>query len=197
MILKVNFKKGSIGWLKDKDLNECFWVIFNSSYILLFNLYFYGIILKRKEIVIQWRKFEIKRSCIFKFMNLWSFSLFQIFNLNFYWIYALIKITKGVFFRGTRGWRGVQDQHAYATRHCGHVVGPHVAHARCKWRGHVAGGHTGPRGRPWGAPHGRVGAGIWRAHGLEVWGGDETNSYGSWMHMIECQNKVLNLPNYD
>ena len=31
---------------------------------------FNDIILKRKEILIQWRKFEIKRSCIFKVINL-------------------------------------------------------------------------------------------------------------------------------
>ena len=33
-------------------------------------IFFYGIILKRKEFVIQWRKFGLKRSCIFKVMNL-------------------------------------------------------------------------------------------------------------------------------
>ena len=42
---------------------------FNSSYVLLLNYIFNGIILKRKEFVIKWRKFEIKRSCIFKVMN--------------------------------------------------------------------------------------------------------------------------------
>ena len=34
------------------------------------NYIFYDIVLKRKEIVIQWRKFEIKRSCILRIMNL-------------------------------------------------------------------------------------------------------------------------------
>ena len=33
------------------------------------NYIFYGIILKRKEIVMQWRKFEIKRSYILRIMN--------------------------------------------------------------------------------------------------------------------------------
>ena len=33
-------------------------------------IFFYDIILKRKEFVIQWRKFGLKRSCIFKVMNL-------------------------------------------------------------------------------------------------------------------------------
>ena len=32
-------------------------------------IFFCGIILKRKEFVIQWRKFEIKGSCILRNMN--------------------------------------------------------------------------------------------------------------------------------
>ena len=32
-------------------------------------IFFNGIILKRKEIEIQWRKFGLKRTCIFKVMN--------------------------------------------------------------------------------------------------------------------------------
>ena len=32
-------------------------------------IFFYGIIFKRKEFVIQWRIFGLKRSCIFKVMN--------------------------------------------------------------------------------------------------------------------------------
>ena len=51
--------------IQERDLNECFEVIFNSSYVLPFNYNFYGVILKRKEIEIQWRKFGLKRSCIF------------------------------------------------------------------------------------------------------------------------------------
>ena len=35
---------------------------------LFLNYIFYGILLKRKESVIQWRKFEIK-SCILRIMN--------------------------------------------------------------------------------------------------------------------------------
>ena len=34
--------------------------------LLSFNYIFNGIILKRKEIEIQWRKFGLERSCIFK-----------------------------------------------------------------------------------------------------------------------------------
>ena len=37
---------------------------------------------------------------------------------------------------------------ADATRHRGHVAGPRMTHARRMWRGHVAGGHAGPRKRP-------------------------------------------------
>ena len=32
-------------------------------------IFFDGIMLKRKTFVIQWRKFGLKRSCIFKVMN--------------------------------------------------------------------------------------------------------------------------------
>ena len=40
-------------------------------------------ILKRKQFVIQWRKFGLKRSCILKVMNLGSLCLFLIFYLIF------------------------------------------------------------------------------------------------------------------
>ena len=43
--------------------------ILNSSYILLLIYVLDGIILKMKKFVIQWRKFEFKRSYIFKDMN--------------------------------------------------------------------------------------------------------------------------------
>ena len=61
--------------------------------------------------------------------------------------------------RGTR---------ADATRHArprGRAAQAHVRRRWRTWRGHVAGGHVGQRGRPCGAPRGR-GVGIWRAHGL-------------------------------
>ena len=58
---------------------NAFRLSFNSSYVLLFNYIFKGIILKRKEIEIQWRKFGLKRSCISK-----VYALFWIFNLIFF-----------------------------------------------------------------------------------------------------------------
>ena len=57
--------------------------------------------------------------------------------------------------------RGARDHRTGATRRCGHVAEPWVAHAgrrRRTRRNHVAGGprvHAGPRGRPCGAPRGR------------------------------------------
>ena len=42
----------------------------NSSYILLLIYVLDGIILKMKKFVIQWTKFEFKRSYIFKDMDL-------------------------------------------------------------------------------------------------------------------------------
>ena len=40
-------------------------ILYSSFKIIIFN----GITLKTKETEIQWRKLEIKRSCIFKVMN--------------------------------------------------------------------------------------------------------------------------------
>ena len=137
--------------------------------------------LKRKEFVIQWRKFGSKRSSTFKVMNLWSLCPFSDFYLIFKLIFRLIfpiKIAKkrGVFYfipqtpwrltwckpaEEARSWRGARDCRTDATWRWGHVAGPLVAHARrrrCTGHRHVAGGHTyphGPRGRPCGAPHGR------------------------------------------
>ena len=53
--------------------------------------------LKRKKFVIQWRKFELKRSCIFKVMNFWSLCLFLIFIWFLNWFlyqFPLFKIAK-------------------------------------------------------------------------------------------------------
>ena len=41
----------------------------NSSYILLLIYILDGMILKRKKFVIQWRKFEFKKSSIFKVID--------------------------------------------------------------------------------------------------------------------------------
>ena len=167
-----------IWWFKEGISNERLDIILNPSHFLVFNYILDGMMLKRKKILIQGRKFGLKRSCIFKVMNFWSLCpFFQIFiwffNLFCYW-------KRGVFYstdpaeadvvhtswRGTRAsWRGARDQHADSTQHWGHVAGPRVAHATRRWRGHVAGGHAGPRRCPWGAPRGRR-VGRWRAHGL-------------------------------
>ena len=45
-------------------------ILFSIHLIFLFLIIFLdGMMLKRKKIVIQWRKFEIKRSCILRIMN--------------------------------------------------------------------------------------------------------------------------------
>ena len=43
-------------------------VLIHPMFFLLI-IFFYGIILKRKEFVIQWKKFGLKRSYTFKVMN--------------------------------------------------------------------------------------------------------------------------------
>ena len=123
-------------------------------------IFFYGIILKRKEFVIQWRKFGLKRSSTFKVMNCWSLCLFVIFILflnAFFKTIFFIKIAKkGLltcrWWRGEQvhvaSWCGTLDHRSDATRLCGHVAGPRVAHARRRrrtGRRHVAGGHACPR----------------------------------------------------
>ena len=50
-----------LGWYKEDFLGD---YLMNSSYILL--LIIDGMILKMKKFVIEWRKFEFKRSSIFK-----------------------------------------------------------------------------------------------------------------------------------
>ena len=75
--------------------------------------------LKRKKFVIQWRKFGLKRSCIFKVMNFQSLCPFWDFNLNFNEFLisiSYLKSQKGVFYlfhrpwcwRGTRSWYGAE-----------------------------------------------------------------------------------------
>ena len=137
--------------------------------------------LKRKKFVIQWRKFGLKSSCIFKVMNFWSLCLFLIFIL-FLNCFFLLKSRKrgGIFVHRppyadvarvphvARSWRGVRDHRTDATRLWGHVAGPPVAHAWRTGHRHVAGGLA----CSWVHADTRVGAtwqervGIWRAHGL-------------------------------
>ena len=55
-------------------------------------------ILKRKEFVIQWRKFEIKRSCILRIMHFWTFYTFLIFiwgsNWFIIWVFPYLNHKK-------------------------------------------------------------------------------------------------------
>ena len=159
-VLKDNFKMKM--WLR-RFLRKWVKLNFNSSYVLLLNYIFNGIILKRKEILIQWRKFGFKRSCIFKVMNFWSYALFQIliwFFNEFLSVFCHYKIAKsGVLSAGPRGWRGAQGRagladvvrrtRADATWHARPRDRAVRAHVRRKWRtgrGHMTGGHTCPRG---------------------------------------------------
>ena len=54
---------------KGEILINTFMLFFIHLIFLSENYIFNGMILKRKEFVIQWRKFEIKRSCILRIMN--------------------------------------------------------------------------------------------------------------------------------
>ena len=139
--------------------------------------------LKRRKFVIQWRKFGLKRSCIFKVMNFWSLCLFLIiiwFLNEFLKVFSIKKIAKRGFLlagadvasgSSSELTRGTRDHCTGATRRWGHMAEPLVAHAgrrRRTERGHVAGGHAYTRVHV-GA---RVGChvagkvGKWRAHGL-------------------------------
>ena len=171
-----------IGWFKEGISNERLDIIFNPSHFLVFNYILDDMILKRKKIVIQWRKFGLK-SCIFKVMNFWSlcpFSDFYLIFLNFIkCILSLKKLQKVGFYPQDRGadvaCRGAQG---WLTWHAG------PAQMRRGTQGHVA----EPREPTWGtggaqgvdtwqeamwvhadAREGRHvarGAGVWRAHGL-------------------------------
>ena len=142
--------------------------------------------LKRKKIVIQWRKFRLKRSCIFKVINFWSLCPFSDFYLILNWFFIkfilifLIKIVKkgGFLFHGPRDADVASGTHADATRHArprGRAARAHVRHRWRTGRGHVVGGHEGPRGRPGGTTWQRG----WQVKGpwvsgpwLEYWGGN-------------------------
>ena len=50
--------------IKEEIPNEKLDIIFNPSNFLVLIIFLDGMILKRKKFMIQWRKFEIKRSCI-------------------------------------------------------------------------------------------------------------------------------------
>ena len=94
-------------------------------------------------------------------------SDFKLIFIEFLLIFLIKIAKKGGFFYSTDPaddvartltWRGAdvaRGTSADATWHWGHVAGPRMAHARRRWRGHVAGGHAGPCGRPCGTmfPH--------------------------------------------
>ena len=121
-------------------------------------------ILKRKEFVIQWKKFGLKRSCIFKVMNLWSLCLYLIFYLIFKWIFKCFSLFKsrkrGWTYR--RWWRGERAQAASwrgARVSAWMRLGTEATWQSHGWPTGGAGGadawqeatQTGPRGRPCGA----------------------------------------------
>ena len=58
-----------IGWLKEIILNERLDIIFNPSHFLVLIYILDSMILKRNKFVIQWRKFEFKKSYIFKVID--------------------------------------------------------------------------------------------------------------------------------
>ena len=135
-------------------------------------------ILKRKEFVIQWRKFGLKRSCIFKVMNLWSLCLF----LNFNWFLIDFLMKFSLFQSRKRGELTAGDDVASGPRRRADVARGTSAWMRrdteAPWQSHgwPARGAgcanawqeatwMGPHGRPWGAPRGMWGVRIWRAHG--------------------------------
>ena len=74
--------------------------IFNSSYILLLIYILDGMIFLNK-FVSQWRKFEIKKSYIFKdidFRIFWIFLDFSIIYFDFYRFNSFYKWQKGGYF---------------------------------------------------------------------------------------------------
>ena len=83
MIRRFNFKKRMLDDIKSTSY-EIIYVYLKFILYDSFNLYFLDdIILKMKEFVIQWRKFELKMSYINEFMNLLIYQDFSDFILIF------------------------------------------------------------------------------------------------------------------
>ena len=140
-------------------------------------------ILKRKKFVIQWRKFGLKRSCIFKVMNFWSLCLFLIFIWFLNWFlyqFPLFKIAKkeGSYLqvlkwraraagadvaRGTTSkvWRGTEA----TWQSPGGPRGAQVVH-KARTRGRWPRSPRKSRGSPWGAPCGRQGLAVGGPKGI-------------------------------
>ena len=125
-------------------------------------------ILKRKKIVIQWRKFEIKRSYNFKDMYFWIFWIFQDFSRIYFRFFLNENHKKGVYFpqdlRRTCGARDPRECDTACKATWQSRTSPRGTQVAHKWRGRVAEAtrvHADARV----APRGR-GAGRWRPHGL-------------------------------
>ena len=83
MIKRINSNKRMIGWLKDRILNELLSIIFNPSHFLVWIYIFRWHNIKDEGICDPWRKFEFKKSYIFKDIDLWIFWIFSDFILIF------------------------------------------------------------------------------------------------------------------
>ena len=88
MIKRINFKKRMMGWYKIEILKD-YWRLFWIHPIFFFEFIFLGgMILKIKKFVIQWRKFELKRSYINEDTNFLIFLEFSGFYFDFSGIFS-------------------------------------------------------------------------------------------------------------
>ena len=91
MIKRINYKKRMRGWIKIEFQRVDFNIIVNSSYFLVWIYILGGMVLKMKKFVIQWRKFESKRSSRNEVMNFLDFIfIFQVF----FRIYLYMRVTR-------------------------------------------------------------------------------------------------------
>ena len=131
---------------------------------------------KRKEIVIQWRKFGLKRSSTFRVMDFWSLCPFSDFYLIFINIFFTKITKKGLSNQVMTWWACPGGELTWCTgpphgcdatlRPCGRAAGSHVRRRRRTGRWHVAGGNSCPHGSTWAPVWGATwqGVGRWRAH---------------------------------
>ena len=76
----------------------------NPSYILLLIYILDGMILKRNKFMLQWRKFEFKRSYICKDMGFLIFLIFLDFSKIYFDFLLIFKMQKrGFYLHRTRG----------------------------------------------------------------------------------------------
>ena len=133
-----------VGWFKEGISKERLDIIFNPSHFIVFNYILDGMMLKRNKFVIQWRKFEIKRSCIFRVMNFKS--LYPL--LDFYLIFLIYFVIE----KNPKKW-------GFIRRTAGLTWRAGMADAARETRADVT-RHTRPRERTWGAA-GAQGADTW------------------------------------